>query len=114
MKTIKTQNKELIVVEVPDIELYSNTNERLFWDYYKKDNPDNNQEYLILGKLSELSEEECGRLVKSKPHRHSDYDLYYNYKLNLYSFGSSKESLISLLQSEDVDTNKNLLIVEVL
>ena len=44
--------------------------------------------------------------------------LYQNYKMESqyeeYMFKTPKQSFISLLQSEGIDTNKNLLIIEVL
>lgn len=61
----------------------------------------------ILGTLSDLSEEECSRFVSK------GYSKYKNYKeIYEYNFETAKESLISLLQSDGVDTTKNLLIIE--
>lgn len=114
MKQIQTEGNSLLVLEIPKTQLKSNTNDRLFWDYYKKDNPDDNKEYKILGKLSELSGEVCSKYVKTVPHRQSAYDLYYNYLSKGYSFGSPQESFVTLLQSNDVDINKEFLIIEIL
>ena len=53
MKTIKTQSNSIIVVEVPeDVINWQSLDVSLDWSKHK-----------ILGKLSELSEEDCVRLL---------------------------------------------------
>ena len=145
MKIIKTINESnLIIVEIPkefynyEIEargnllvdgaiylLYAKTpNGKNDWnrDIVLNDKPYNEDKYKLLGKLSELLEEECTTLVKSFisnwniPNVHFDFlnfkwenidvDIN-NYSVNkLFPFETAKESLISLLQSNDIDTSK--------
>lgn len=138
MKTIQTQSKELIVVEVPedayDLSIHhlneedDNTGEnytvlRCFHSGITTFELSENKhiDCKILGKLSELSEEECSRFViKGGIGTYKDY--CYNLgkidKIGVFGallemkFKTAKESLISLLQSHGVDTTKNLLLIE--
>lgn len=125
MPTIQTQNKELLVVEVPEDAL----EDRWFIVYNVKrnsfsvefqTNKDNiyvdlktDKDCYILGKLSELSEEECSRFVEFAKHFYKDYLCKYNVDLGLqYKLTDAKESLISLLQSHGVNTeNQNTLLL---
>lgn len=80
-------------------------------------------ELKILGKLSELSEEECSRLVEFFQSSRTNKIYYKNYvsskeKNDNIAFssykGDVKDSLISLLQSQGIDTSNlnTLLLIE--
>lgn len=147
MKQIETNTSKLLIIKVPELAFYFD------WNYCKKNYDDFNnpkiqiyweteddriggfitnfksaEDFNILGKLSELSEEKCSRFVKYifidawfpgeiNLEGYKDYsfkligELFYD---KIYKFKTAKESLISLLQSNDIDTSKNLLIIEVL
>ena len=128
MKTIKTAGKDLITIEVPgdayDFKL-TQYKQHTVLNYTYKINGNianvaiNDGEFnvilnnaKILGKLSELSEEECSRFVANW----RIDGLYQNYKIisqyEEYMFKTARESLISLLQSNGVDTSKTILIIE--
>lgn len=127
MKTIKTQNKELIVVEVPEDAYDFILQNRLvtcilYTDNEKSDNIIRFDEILnceILGKLSELPEEECSRFVEKieKPAQYrSEFPNgkipYYKSYTDGYYYSKAKESLISLLQANGVDTsNQNTILL---
>ena len=113
MTTIKTQSNSIIVVEVPeDVINWQSLDIVLDWSKHK-----------ILGKLSELEDKDLERFVKFSINSIRTYKNYTqqrgknntpwerNEKMWLKS---AKQSFISLLQSEGIDTNKNLLIIEVL
>ena len=77
----------------------------------------------ILGKLSELSEEECKRFVQFKSLKllnvEAGHKGFMNYKKSnseatYFTLDTAKESLISLIQSQGIDTSKELLIIEIL
>lgn len=135
MKTIKTQNKEFIVIKVPedaydfDIIISKSKhplNNRLEykipapigqtkWGWYDKSLRLKTGNHKILGKLLELSEEECSRFVEFL--FYNSINMFKNYKYPVttsYPFLSAKESLISLLQSEGVDTSnpRTILLIE--
>ena len=112
----------LIVVEVPEsalddrwfivfndklnsfqVEFQTNT-DNIYVDL-KKD-----KDCYILDKLSEISEKECSRFVEYKKHPVFTYNVYRKYQNSWCN--SAKESLIGLLQSHGVDTDKNLLLIE--
>ena len=130
MKQLQTIGNSLIVVEVPkdayDFGFMKHNNSLFYWLTSNKTISEGNGDMIrmdlsienlkILGKLSELSGEECSKYVKTVPHRQSNYDLYYNYVSKGYSFGSPQESFVSLLQSNDIDLNgtTDLLIIEIL
>lgn len=130
MKTIKTQSNSILVVEVPE-----GAKKYEYIEYYKKyvDHVMNFRDYIvfkdsnpycsvILGKLSELENEELEKFVEN------DYDGAYfggfweytgpkNYTAKGTDWkicNSTKESFISLLQSNEIDTSKELLILETL
>lgn len=67
--------------------------------------------YKILNKLSDISETDCERLVKVWHSMTSGNKFYENYISSTEEFSTAKESLISLLQSEGFDTDKNLLLI---
>ena len=136
------QINNLIVVEVPEdaydfeISMFDTVRAKNIKDKLIRIcdlDPDNTFEKncRILGKLSELSEEECKRFVSrfqsvmwKLPDVYFDFlnfkyenlmEEIRNYSVNiLFPFETAKESLISLLQSNGIDTSKNLLIIEVL
>ena len=127
-KEIETENGRILVIEVPedayDFELdYVNYTPQVFVNYGTKKgtldfpltdgNNLDNLKFKILGKLSELSEEECSRFVEF----YKSEKVYRNYVGLLdqaWDCGNSaKKSLISLLQSHKInvtDLNTILLI----
>ena len=137
MKTVKTNSKDLMVVEVPEdaydfkIEvdfLFYRDNKTSIWNEGTPINiPDG--KYKILNKLSEVSEEECKRFVESyieevgwsfRPETIiPTITLYCNYKIKkpipiAMLCNTAKESLISLLQSNRVDCSNlsKILLIE--
>jgi hypothetical protein len=76
----------------------------------------------LLGKLSELPEEECIRFVEK--HDCPTYQCYRDYqfllgtedyeKEHLYDYFTAYESLLSLLLSHNIDIYKELILLEVL
>lgn len=72
---------------------------------------DTTKTYIVLGKLSELTDKDCEEFIKT-----SNQWVYFDYtkqsKFNM--LGSAKESFISLLESESIDTSKEYLIIKVL
>ena len=141
MKTIKTKDKELLVVEVPKLAFYFD------WNYCKKNYDDFNnpriqiyweteddrvggivtnfksaEDFDILGKLSELADEQCEEFVDLLHDNSYIEDIkcwsgkfYYNYKqvpgmMNQLMY-TAKQSFLSLLQSEGIDTTKECLII---
>lgn len=131
MKQIKTAGKDLIVVEVPedckynigistDYKVFGDTNNSSNWTEFSIQLPDG--EYKILGVLSELSEEDSDSFVFEYSSKTNTFDKSgfqnYLYTSSVWSFSkfkfTAKESLISLLQSNNIDTSKELLLIEVL
>ena len=134
MKQIQTIGNSLIVVKVPedayDFGFMKHNNSLFYWLTSNKTISEGNGDMIrmdlsienlkILGKLSELSEENCSKFVhKMIGNNPSEQEIkfrgkYYNYlDYTIYCL-TAKESLISLLQSNRVDTNKNLLLIEIL
>jgi hypothetical protein len=67
---------------------------------YVRDNPQGT----ILGKLSELTEEQCAELVEFiSSERHIFYKDYDPFSKDNYIYGAAKESLKSLLQSNGLN-----------
>lgn len=128
MTTIKTHNNiELIALEVPEninkfwihfesisgeTRVVQDTNGLTTWDLCLEEGL-HLDKYKILGKLSEISEEECERfVVKVMNNQHYQN---YNYKSIVDRWvKTAKESFISLLQSNGIDTNNQntLLLIE--
>lgn len=124
-KIIKTQNNELIVVEVPEdaCKFIKDNDEICHYIMYSVNVTETSEDVIattdlefdfdfkILGKLSELSEEECDRfVVKVMNNQHYQN---YNYK-NIVDrwVKTAKASLISLLQANGVDcSNLNTLLL---
>ena len=141
MIKIKTNSNDLIIVEIPEdaygFEITRYCTSKFL--YYKKpfitdikedmflpssifiDILNKDENVKILGKLSELSEDECSRFVEFGRNNNGLgnclYEGYFNYIPNIgikYPFITARESLISLLQSNGIDINKEYLIIEVL
>lgn len=64
-----------------------------------------------IGILSELADKDCEEFVKN-PNQWIYFDYTKKSKFNM--LGSAKESFISLLESESIDTSKEYLIIKVL
>ena len=130
MKQLQTEGNDIIVIEVPkdayNYRFYIN-GALLYDTISKKDNTlfnimehFNHIKCKILGKLSELTEEECSKFVhkmigNNPPEQEIKFrGKYYNYlDYTIYCL-TAKDSFISLLQSNEIDTNNNLLLIEVL
>ena len=97
-------NNNLLVVEVPETSDIEETIDNL--------NLSGNNKYL--GKLSEISEEDCKRFVENKIRKYYNYSVFQ--QLEELMCDTAKESLISLLQANDIDTSNEdkILIIEVL
>ena len=89
------------------------------WNNQVYYNPDNfylpKGKWEILGKLYELTDKDCEEFVEKMPFSFSDrYLLYIPYLYSPEHTKSAKESFMSLLQSEGIDTSKELLIIKIL
>lgn len=142
LKQIDTINGTIIVVEVPEdaydffihiSSIMGRTVENKLTTFYKEDCFDLpncwQMTYKILGKLSELSEEECTKFVEfkniSSPCQCEicgyDVDCYRDYVNQTDDdwennpvadrLHTAKESFISLLQSHGVDISKNNILI---
>lgn len=133
MTTIKTYNNtELIVIEVTEDAYNEQITSSVSLDFKQmlyliySHNTNVNLVFLgestcsydllkVLGKLSELSEEECIGLIEYKNENPLDWK-FFNYQIKMFDENNidftAKESFISLLQSQGVDTSKHLLILE--
>jgi len=108
---IKTQSNDLIIIENPG----PFTKRALILFGYK------DKDYKILGKLSELTDEDLVEFIELVGNDFNNKGehlrcVFKNYNNNNLSFRSTKESFISLLQSEDIDTSEEdkLLIIKML
>ena len=127
MKQIKTNSKDIIVVEVPE----NSFNHELFYDGGTNTGimfEPRLEEYLqlqsikfpissdiktkILGKLSELKDKDLERFVE-KIFEGTDQEMYQSYYYHDSYEITPKQSFISLLQSNGIDTNQELLIIEI-
>jgi len=119
MKTIKTQSSNLIVVEITkdqDI-MFDNVDGRIL-SYLRHENK--NVEYI--GRLSELTDKDCEEFIDKMYINygttnpiHFEYNNYNKPKKNTLHLAcnTAKESFISLLQSNGVETNgKEYLIIK--
>ena len=106
MKEIQTKSGKILCVEVPED---SDVEEII-------DNLNLSGDNKYLGKLSELIDEDCEEFVELLPS-----NMYKNYKwpedkVRLTGIqpinATAKESFISLLQSEGVNTEKNIIVIE--
>lgn len=138
MKQIKTASNDVVVAEIPKsaYDFWLSFDAVCFktstgYDWVKGrdcfiENYTKTLQYTskIIGKLSELSEEECSRFVFEYSSKTNTFDKSgfqnYLYTSSVWSFSkfkfTAKESLISLLQSNGVNTSKSdeLLIIEIL
>lgn len=127
VKQIKTKAEDILVVEVPkstlDIHINYNNgsfsiNNTVIAKFGLGDS------LIILGRLSELSDEQCKELVETfnnpcTRYHGKFYDYSQKYRTHTISddlVDTAKESFITLLQSEGIDiNNKNeLLIIKIL
>ena len=130
-KQITINGIKILVVEVPDttteyslsnhsIGIKSSANLDLPIDtngwYHLHDELGKYRNCISIGLLKELSETDCERLVDSKKHPIFRGVMYKDYSISnpVTWLNSAKESLVSLLQNEGFDTNKNLLLIEIL
>ena len=119
MKKIKTAGNDIIVAEVPEDAIDYKISGTNYLCYYIEDNwevevPRLQDNWKILGKLSELSEEDCSKFVEQLSFMGKKSDKWLCYSTLACVKNTAKESLISLLQSNGIDTNNNLLLIEVL
>ena len=127
MKEIQTKSGKILCVEVPD-DAYSirfiPTGDLV---YKVKDEPYQSLTNVmkgrvsitckLIGKLSELTDKDCEEFVEFNYPFDGQYDKVFRNYLKLarnYLFNSAKESFISLLQSEGIDTGKEYLIIRIL
>ena len=69
----------------------------------------------LLGLLKDLTDSDVDRFVEYKKVKGQYEDCYYfkSYNnVNNFTYGNPKQSFISLLQSEGIDTDRNLIIIE--
>lgn len=132
MIQIKTESNDIIVVEVPEdsenFELHDN--DGITYDSKSLDSKENPWQFIdlekgwykILGKLSELDDKDLERFIEND-NDGAFFGGFWEYTgpKNYVAKGtdwkicnSIKESFISLLQSNGIDTGKELLIIEVL
>lgn len=75
-----------------------------------------NESWKIIGKLSELKDEDVEEFVEDRLAHEGDLNTngiqYKDYKTEMYPFWKPKESFISLLKANGVDTNKEQLILK--
>ena len=143
MKTIDTISGKVLVVEVPEkdisipeiplnkIQFGLHNGENPFVNFYTNWGTEKHLgirhiynvilpkgNYKILGKLSEISEEDCERFVLGGFCSTNGCNIYKDYikETSWSGFEIAKESLISLLQSNGIDTSKEseILLIEVL
>lgn len=130
MKQIKTKSGEILIAEVPeDIDLdtlsYSTSQDLHLLTATGKDVDiycNNIPDIKLIGILSELTDEQCEEFVEFNfPFDGQSIKIYKNYyyvPLEPWDtnpwYKSAKESFISLLQSEGIDTSKELLIIKIL
>lgn len=120
MKTIKTQSNSILAIEVPENAsdfqiIHDKTRVAYFYPNYKRFDLPNKSEYKILGKLSELEDEELERFVEHSKKSLTNENTWRDYRFDEWEeCFDVKESFISLLQSNGIDTSKELLIIEIL
>ena len=121
MKTVKTNSNDIIVVEFAkekEVEVIANYNTgELFLNKGLIGQFGLNDNLSILGKLSELEDNNLDRFVeKFTMDRHDgNFIEFENYVDKIDTCKTPKQSFISLLQSNGIETeNKELLIIEVL
>ena len=106
---IKTKSGNILVVEITSEEdlMFDNIEARII---SQLDN------VKIIGKLSELKDEDIEEFVEFKKVKGQFSDLYYykDYPTNTFTHGTSSNSFLSLLTSNGLNTNKEFLIVKTL
>jgi len=133
MKQIKTKSGDIGIIEVPKLSFYfdwswQSSNKidpkiQIYWET-EDDRIDgiitdfkDPKDFEILGKLSELTDKDCEEFVEALNSVYLDYlnpDYAKADYTNEWGCNSTKESFISLLQSEGVDTSKEFLIIKIL
>lgn len=122
MKQIKTKSGDILVIEIlENVQCFITE----FGIHLSKNNFKTGETITgfgseqVLGKFSELTDKDGEDFVESikKKGQFTKYNYFYkDYLTNTFTHGSSKNSFISLLQSEGIDTSKEdeLLIIKVL
>lgn len=107
MTQIKTKSADILAVEIPNYVLnWQSLDIKLDWSAHK-----------IIGKLSELTDIECKEFVEKHPNiQYRDYMVSTLSKsINGWTVNwvkpTAKESFLTLLQSEGIDTSKEWLII---
>jgi len=121
MTTIKTNGKEILVVELPNdatkIHIKEYVNSGVYWNNTKGYENSIRGRFFnckIIGLLRNILESECEGLVYPKGELSGKW-VEYPYSENAisnYLLNTAKESLISLLQSNGLNTSNNLLLIE--
>jgi hypothetical protein len=137
MKEIMTQKGTFLFLEVPDDVLYFrwfivyNVKKESFSVEFQTDNDaiyislNTNKDCYIISTTKDVTEEQAQSIVDSKEYESYDFDgraydvLYKNYNesedsfvLNCDQYYTAKESLQSLIQANDLDIDKNYLIIK--
>lgn len=119
MKTIKTQSNSILAIEVPEnehisIDLNYDAGELLVNDVFVG-TFELGDALDVLGKLSQLEDEEFERFVEHSKKSLTNENTWRDYRFDEWEeCFDVKESFISLLQSNGMDTSKELLIIEIL
>ena len=77
-------------------------------------NVDCSRTYKILGKLSELQEDQCKEFVHKRIPQGVNVSYYAGYTSNSNWYLDAKKSFISLLESHGVDTSKEQLVTQII
>lgn len=123
MKTLKTESGEILVVGVPKDAYefrFSLKKEghliyrqgKLRADFIQLD-----KNYEIIGKLSELTDEDCEEFVENDGDSLGAWYKNYANKIDNkppYSLETPKKSFLSLLQFEGIDTSKEWLVIKII
>lgn len=119
MTPIKTNNITILLVEVPeDTKLWSidNDNELYLYVSVSDDTPDiiglGKGQYQILGKSTELSEEQMNEICASDRHNNMFIDFKEESTRYAYLLKSVQESYLSLLEANGIDNNKSHLVLK--
>ena len=105
---IKTKSENILVVEItPEEDLIDNIEARIISQL---------DDAKIIGRLSELKDENVEEFIEFKKVKGQFSDLYYykDYPTNTSTHGTSLNSFLSLLASNGLNTNKEFLIVKTL
>lgn len=117
MKEINLPSGNYLFIEVPDdaynfsVYKYNITSQiRYFYDNYQCDITIQKADWGIISTTKDITEEQANSLVE-KP----EYGWYLTYtkgNMDSYHCQTAKESLQSLIQANDLDINKNYLILK--